>query len=88
MTVYKRNLIDYFKKNLKKSYDSETLKWALVDQGYSRVIVESALEEARKELAEQAPTLKEKPVIKHEIIDEHNNPIVIERSWWQRIFDF
>lgn len=86
MTIYKKNLIDYFKKNIRKSYDSETLKWALINQGYSRVIVESALEEARKELAEQAPVLKEKPVITHAIIDEFDNPIVLEKPWWKRIF--
>ena len=83
---YKRKIIDYFKKNLAKGYTSDSLKWALVDQGYSRVIVEVALEQANKELAEKAPILKEKPVIKYEIIDEYDNPITIKKSWWKRLW--
>jgi len=83
---YKRQIIDYFKKNLAKGYTSETLKWALINQGYSRVVVETAIEQANKELAEKAPVLKEKPVIKYEIVDEYDNPIEIKKSWWKRIF--
>ena len=83
---YKRQIIDYFKKNLAKGYTSETLKWALVNQGYSRVVVESAIEQANKELAEKAPVLKEKPQIKYEIVDEYDKPIIIKKSWWKRIF--
>jgi SOS response regulatory protein OraA/RecX len=85
---YKRNVIDYFKKNLLKGYTAETLKWALINQGYSRSIVERALEIAQKELAEKAPLLKEKPVIKYEIIDEHDNPIKIRKPWLKRFFGF
>jgi len=83
---YKRQIIDYFKKNLAKGYTSETLKWAMVNQGYSRVVVEDAIEQANKELAEKAPVLKEKPQIKYEIVDEYDNPILIKKSWWKRIF--
>ena len=73
-------------KNLKKGYTEDALKWALIDQGYSRSIVEMAIEQATRELAESAPVLKDKPIIKHEIIDENDNPIVIKRSWWKRVF--
>ena len=83
---YKRKIIDYFKKNLAKGYTSDSLKWALIDQGYSRVIVEVALEQANKELAEKAPILKEKPIIKYEIIDEYDQPITIKKSWWKRFW--
>jgi len=83
---YRRKIIDYFKKNLAKGYTSDSLKWALIDQGYSRAIVEFALEQANKELAEKAPILKEKPVIKYEIIDEFDKPIIIKKSWWKRFW--
>lgn len=83
---YKRKLVNYFKKNLKKGYTEESLKWALINQGYSRSIVEMALENAHKELAEKAPVLKEKPVINYQIIDENNNPITIRKPWWKRVF--
>lgn len=82
----KEQLIDYFKGNLKKSYTPDTLKWALISQGYSRVIVEIALEEAQKEIAKEVPIFKEKPVIKYQILDQDNNPITFKKPWWKRIF--
>jgi len=83
---YKRKIIDYFKKNLTKGYTSDSLKWALINQGYSRAIVEMALDQANKELSEKAPILKDKPIIKYEIIDEYDKPIIIKKSWWKRVF--
>jgi len=85
-TSYKRKLVDYFKKNLAKGYTVDSLKWALINQGYSRAAVDIAIQQANKELAEKAPVLKEKPVIKYEIIDEYDNPIKIKKSWWKRLF--
>ncbi len=85
-TDYKRRLIDYLKKNLTKGYTIDSLKVALINQGYSRSIIEMAIEKANKELAERAPIIKEKPVIKYEIIDENDNPIRIKKSFWKRIF--
>jgi hypothetical protein len=82
----KRKLVDYLKKNLKKGYTIESLKWALINQGYSRTALERAIEDLNKELAREAPILKEKPVIKYEIIDEKNQPIKIKKSFWKRIF--
>ena len=85
--IYKQRIIDYFKKNLTKGYNSESLKWALINQGYSRIIVENAFEEANKQLAKKVPILKDKPIIKHELIDEFDRPIEIKKSWWKRIFE-
>jgi phage tail protein X len=81
----KRKVINYFKKNLKKGYTADSLKWALIRQGYVRTLVEHAIEQANKELAEDAPVLKEKPKIKYEIIDEYDKPVEIKKSWWQRL---
>lgn len=77
---YIGQLVDYFKKNLKKGYTADSLKWALVNQGYSKTAVDRAAERANKELAKDAPILKEKPVIKYEIIDEHNKPVMIRKK--------
>ncbi len=85
-TDYKKKLVNYFKKNLKKGYTTESLKWALISQGYSRTAVEMAIEELNKELARQAPVLEEKPVIKYEIIDENDQPITVKKSWWKKFF--
>ena len=85
---YKRRLIDYVSTNLKKGYTEESLKWALINQGYSKVAVEQAIQQVHKELAEKAPVIKEKPVIKYEIIDEEGKPVQIKKSWWKRVFGF
>ena len=85
-TDYRSKLVAYIKKNLSKKYTQDALRWALIDQGYSRSAVDSAIEQANKELAEKAPILKEKPIIKHQIIDENDNPIIIKKSWLKRIF--
>ncbi|MBS3086267.1 hypothetical protein J4422_01045 [Candidatus Pacearchaeota archaeon] len=80
-----RKLTDYIKKNLKKGYTLDSLRWALIGQGYSRTAVEKAVEQVNKELAKEAPVLKEKPVIRHEILDESNMPVP-RKSWWERLF--
>jgi len=80
----KRKLVDYFKKNLKKGYTLESLKWALINQNYSRIIIEEAIVETTKELAAEAPVLKEKPVIKYEIIGEDDKPVKIKKPWWKK----
>ena len=83
---YRKKIVNYLKKNLKKGYTIESLGWALIMQGYSRTSVERAIEELNKELAREAPVLKEEPVIKYEIVDEKDRPIKIKKSWWKRIF--
>jgi hypothetical protein len=85
MVEYIDKLKLYIKKNLKKGYTQDSLKWALINQGYTRSIVERAIDEVNKELSETAPVLKSKPIIKYEIIDEHNQPITIKKPWWKRI---
>ena len=64
---YMTEIISYIKKNLKRGYTKESLKWALIHQGYSKYEVEKAVIRADKELAESAPILKTKPVIKYEV---------------------
>ncbi|MBU2615688.1 MAG: hypothetical protein KKC19_01150 [Nanoarchaeota archaeon] len=85
---YLHKITDYLRKNLKKGYTLDSLKWALIGQGYSAISVERAIDEFHKELAKQAPILKEKPIIKYEIIDENNNPIKIKRPRWKKFFRF
>lgn len=83
---YKEQLIDYFKKNLSKRYDSESLKYALVQQGYSKIAVDQAYKKAIEELAKKAPPIKEKPVIKYELYDENNKKVNVEPlSFWDKV---
>lgn len=82
---YKRKVIDYLKKNMGKGYAPESLKWALVKQGYSRTMVDAAIREAGKEFSKETQVLKEKPVITHEIIGENDQPIATNKPWWKRL---
>ena len=81
-----RNLVDYFKKNLKKGYTEESLKWALIKQGYTRIAVDLAIKQMHKEMAEEAPILKEKPKITYIVVDENDKPVIIKKSWWKKFF--
>jgi SOS response regulatory protein OraA/RecX len=84
---YKSKLVEYIKKNLKKGYPMDTLKVALVNQGYSRSIIEEAMKSAMDEMAKEAPTLKEKPQIEHEVVAEENVQVVPEKkSFFKKLF--
>ena len=83
---YKRKITDYLKKNFKKGYTPESLRWALVKQGYSKTIVDAAIREANKELSKEVPVIHEKPIITHEIIGENDRPVPPQKSWWKRFF--
>jgi hypothetical protein len=81
----RRKLINYLKKNFKKGYTEESLRWALINQGYSRSRVEQGIKKAHEELSKKAPVLKEKPKIKYEIYDQENKKIDFKKSFWQKI---
>ena len=81
---YKRKLVEYIKKNMRKNYNVETLRIALINQGYVRTMVDEAIIIAVNEMAKEAPVLKDKPEIEHEIIVDE--PVVVEKeSIWKRI---
>jgi len=65
-----QQLADHIKKNLQKGYTVDSLRYSLMQQGYSRTSVEKSIEMANKQLAMEAPKVQEKPVIKYEVIDE------------------
>tara|TARA_Y100000296_G_scaffold80110_1_gene105014 strand:- start:43 stop:339 length:297 start_codon:yes stop_codon:yes gene_type:complete len=85
---YRRQLVEYLKKNLIKGYTEESLKWALIQQKYSRNDIEKAIGQARKEIeeaSEKVSEVKEKPKIKYEIYDKDNKPIKVK---FRRSFSF
>lgn len=63
-------LSDYIKKNLRKGYTLDSLRFSLVSQGYTRISVENAIEHANKDLATEIPLMKEKPQITYRIVEE------------------
>ena len=80
----KNKLVDYIKRNFKKGYTPDSLKYALLKQGYLRIEIDEALERAHKEIGEEVPLITEKPKITHEIVEE----VVPEpqKSWYKRLF--
>ena len=80
--TYKDKIKEHVKKNLKKGYTPDTLKYALIRQGYSRVLVEHVITEAQKEIALEVPVFKEKPEIKCQFLDETNKPVE-KKPWWK-----
>ena len=83
---YRTHILEYFKKNMAKGYDTDTLKWSLIKQGYSRSIIDWAMIEVHKELAKKAPLLKEKPEISYQAIEENISVSQPRKSWWKRLF--
>ena len=65
---------------MKKGYTPDSLRFALINQGYLRIEIENCLEQAQKEMAESAPVLKDKPQIVHHIVDEDDNAFRIEKK--------
>ena len=84
-TDYIKQLVEYFKKNLSKGYTADSLKWALINQGYPRSSIIKAIEIANKEIAASAPKLIEKPIIKYEVVDSGKTE---GKSFWQKIKSF
>ncbi len=81
---YIGKISEYIRKNLKKGYTKESLKWALIKQGHSRLEVEKAIMYVDAELAKQAPILKTKPHITLEVI-EPKNAIIKKKSLWHKL---
>ena len=72
---YLDQIVDYIKKNISKGYSQDSLKWALINQGYSRSEITKAMDLFNKELAKEIPKMKESPVIKYEVVDDKDNII-------------
>lgn len=86
--LYRRKLVEYLKKNLRKGYPVETLRVALINQGYARPTIDEAIKIALGEMAKEAPVIREKPQIEHEVIVEEINPENNRKSLWKKIMDF
>lgn len=82
---YMQNLVDYSKKNLRKNYTPDSLRWALINQGHSRIEVDKAIIQAQNELVREST----KPATSTQLIQQSQPQIEIEpeqKSWWKRIF--
>lgn len=82
---YMSGLVDYAKKNLQKGYNKDSLKWALVNQGHSKMEVEKALAQAASEVETQRakqPISQPAAAPAIEMQVEPEQP----KSFWKRIF--
>ena len=83
---YLNGLVEYAKKNLQKGYTKDSLKWALVNQGHSKMEVEKALAQASSEYERErikqpisTPTVAQVTPVE---AAEPEQP----RSLWKKIF--
>ncbi len=77
-----RKIVDYIKRNVSKGYTTESLKWALIGQGYTRNAIDAAFETAHKEIAETAPQVESLPEPKVEMVEQPVEKV----SFWKRWF--
>jgi SOS response regulatory protein OraA/RecX len=82
---YIQQLANYIKKNIKKGYTKDSLKYALIKQGHSKLEIQKALTLAEEDLSHEAPVMKSKPEIKMEVI-EPKNAVIRKKSFWSRLF--
>lgn len=80
---YLQRLADYVKKNVKKGYTAESLRWALVKQGYTRSEVDRAIILANEQLASEAPKIEIKPAVSEIVIEK---PVKEKTGFWKKIF--
>lgn len=82
---YVQKLVDYLKRNLKKGYTLDSLRWALVKQGHSKLEVEKSIKRVEDELSHEAPVLQTKPEIKYEVIEPKDAILVEKKPFWKRM---
>ena len=67
-----QDIADYIKKNLKKGYTLDSLRFSLISQGYSKISVENAIDLANKQMAKEIPQIKERPEIIYKVVTEES----------------
>lgn len=92
-------LAEYIQENLEKGYNLDSLRYSLLNQGYSKISVERAINRANEKIAEKIPPIKEKPRITYKVIpvapessenSEDLEPIEVEpekKGFWKRMFE-
>ncbi|MAG61238.1 hypothetical protein CMI43_00225, partial [Candidatus Pacearchaeota archaeon] len=66
-----QDIADYIKKNLKKGYTLDSLRFSLISQGYSKISVENAIDLVNKQMAKEMPRIKERPEIIYKVVTEN-----------------
>ncbi len=93
-------LVSHIKKNLSKEYKEDSLRWALINQGYPRTTVDRAMNQAIKEIESEHKVQEakrkesERPKITYQLYDENNNLVKSKNikgspsrsSFWKKLF--
>lgn len=87
-TTYLSQLVNYINGNLKKGYTKESLKWALVGQGHSKLEIERAFKIVDEEMAKKAPVLRTKPKITYQVVEHPEDDADAEKKepFWKKWF--
>ena len=75
-----QDIADYIKKNLKKGYTLDSLRYSLISQGYSKISVENAIDHANKQMAKEIPSIKERPEIIYKVITKAEETKSLENN--------
>lgn len=76
-------LIEYIQRNLRKGYKLEDLKWALVNQGHSRVSIDKAITFINELQEAQKPKKQELP--QPEVSFTEMPQVQEEKSFWGKM---
>ena len=71
--THSQQLTDYIRKNVKKGYTIDSLRFSLISQGYSKISVENSIELANKQIATEIPEINEKTEITIKNYEETKN---------------
>jgi hypothetical protein len=82
-----QDIADYIKKNLKKGYTLDSLRFSLISQGYSKISVENAIDLANKQMAKEIPQIKERPEIIYKVVTEAEIIKTEPKSFWKKLLD-
>ena len=82
---YLQNLVDYAKKNIKKGYSEDSLRWALIGQGHSRIEIDKAISLAKTEIEKERPRMQQPPQQLENTIPKID--IEDKKPFWRRLFD-
>ncbi len=77
-------LVNYIKTNLEKDYKIDQLRWALVKQGHSRVLIEQAIQRVEEEIALKKP--KQNIPISQPKIEVLEEPQQEKKGFFKKLF--
>lgn len=80
-------LIDYIKRNMAKGYTRESLKWALIKQGNSRIEIEKAMKKVEEDLANESARARARASMEAINTPAQVEPVQEEpKSFWRKLF--